>query len=261
MSIKVENMLKNYDGSQDWLGWIEKFNTIAEFSGWDSDSMKAKFMLLFLEGTALRIVQQMPVTKRNSAEAIAERLGQAFKPSKMESHKRLIARSYKPAESVEGLWYDLVMLWKDSTGITDDVADTVVHKIILPFFLCALPERVSAQLRLKESSLMSADQLFVDARNLLVVEGEEVVGAVSQTTENKEGKKTGGKKQEKQPKCFKCGEHGHTNQACSYPTNVCWTCKKPGHTKGECRASGGGNGTSTKNLVAGKPWSGLLTGQ
>ena len=37
-------------------------------------------------------------------------------------------------------------------------------------------------------------------------------------------------------RCWKCGDAAHSTDKCSYTTNVCYYCKKPGHIKMECKA-------------------------
>ena len=37
-------------------------------------------------------------------------------------------------------------------------------------------------------------------------------------------------------RCWKCGDQSHTTEACTYPGNVCYYCKKPGHIKADCRS-------------------------
>ena len=37
-------------------------------------------------------------------------------------------------------------------------------------------------------------------------------------------------------RCWKCGDQSHTTETCTYPGNVCYYCKKPGHIKAECRS-------------------------
>ena len=36
------------------------------------------------------------------------------------------------------------------------------------------------------------------------------------------------------PRCMKCGDRKHKTDECSYPTRVCFYCKKPDHTLAEC---------------------------
>ena len=157
-------------------------------------------MILFLEGTVLRKVQQMPVERCGSCVQIVNRLSKAFKPSTTESHRILIGIKLRLGDSVESLFYDSVMLWKASTGISEEISNELMHRIVLPFFLEALPESISAKLRLKGGSLLDIDQLIIDSRSLVKIEDEsrQVVGAIGRGKDRKQGDKKNGVKRRPQ---------------------------------------------------------------
>jgi hypothetical protein len=245
MSFKFESSLRPFDGSGLWSTWYERFNTIASFAKWEDDEERARYLVVHLEGVPLRIVQQLPEADRRSCEAIAARLSAAFQPSPQESHQLLLKRRWQIGQSVEELYYDLVMYWRASVGqIADRIGEEAQTAAVVPFFYSALPLEVSRQLRLLELPLENADQLLRHARTLITcfTEAEEAgtVAAVSLATRGVTSREGEWKRRTRQ-RCKNCRSKEHTEADCKYKEPVCRVCFMPGHFASQCRKNAWGS--------------------
>lgn len=252
MTLRLDSVIKPFSGGEGWTEWFERFSTVANHQKWEEESSKAGYLLLFMEGTALKITQQMPEADRKSCDKISKRMVEAFSPNPMVAHERLVARRLKKEESVESLYYDLVSLWRASTGLGQDVDEKVQYKCILPFFLAALPTAVATQLRIREVDSIIVDRLLAATRLLISPEvfngTPEVVGAAVPRESAKKGQRSG--------RCGKCGDKS-PKHVCPFNEPVCFSCKQPGHRSADC-ANRKMVPPKPKNLAANKPWSGLL---
>jgi len=233
MSLKLDNVLRPFDGREPWLFWLEKFSTVAEFFEW-TESQEIKYLALYLDKVPSRIYQQIPPEERTMA-LISKKFTQAFMPSPVVAHSMLQTRKLRDGESCEELWYELVELFRQSTGQSsrntsgDKGAEDMEFCAVVPYFLSALPVTIATQLRLVNAEA-DLSILLTKTRCLLsIVEATKVVGAMG-TNITPKGRKTG---KAKSIKCFNCGE-SHVRDKCPYPTAVCFTCKQAGHRAAEC---------------------------
>ena len=273
MQLKLDSLLRTYDGSTKWVDWIEKFEIVAKHYKWENDDDRCEMLVLFMDGNAARIVKQMPDDKRRSYEAICTRLAAAFMPSPVEAHSKLISRRYRKNETVEELYYELVELWKATVpgASKGSITENMQLAVILPYFLAALPTQVAVQIRMNPSALAEADRLLECARTLMSVhtEGENPMGAFgrSRGRENQRNTPTKDKMV-----CRRCGDTGHIAAKCWSPEPVCYGCKQPGHQRGQCpkrdhseRRDSGNTSTNgkAKNALQGRSvsWSDLPTTQ
>ena len=271
MSIKIDSLLRPYDGTGSWKNWYGRFGAICDFNKWETDEDRARYLMVFLEGTALRIVQQLPLAMQKIPAEIAKRLATAFSPSSAECHNLLIHRKLRKGESVEELYYDLCMLWKGAVEEEDvEVSEQRLMKSVLPFFLAAIPSAISTQLRLQPNCLLKVDKMLSMARVLVAADKLDetgLVGAAVPAPRVGHGKSFVKKGKKFQRRCGLCGDSGHGNDGCPIGHHVCFTCKKEGHRSVECptKNSGVGQASSTgavggsKNSLDNKPWSGLLS--
>ena len=244
MSFKFESSLRPYDGSAQWSTWFDRFETIASFAKWEGDEERAKYLIVHLEGVPLRIVQQLPEASRKSCQAIAARLRDAFQPSAQESHQLLLKRRWQLGQSVEELYYDLVMHWRASVGpVAERMGEDAQTAAVVPFFYSALPLEVSRQLRLLELPLDNADQLLKHARTLIAcfTEAEEA-GFVGMVQGSNKGRSAGALKGRGAKRwCKNCRSKEHTEKDCRFKEPVCRLCFQPGHFGSECPKNGKGS--------------------
>lgn len=266
MSLKIDNILKPYNGSEPWMDWFERFSTICDFNKWETEKEKARYLLVLLEGPAKRIVQQMAVTDKESISQISKRLGRAFALSPAEAHDKLCSRRIKSSETVDELYYDIIYLWRLAADIyEEDIDIPMQEKCIMPFFLKALPSSVATTLRLADPKSLSVDTFLSKARTLVASHKEaEVVGSFRRGSPNPQTSYPTNRN--RKSRCNKCGDRNHTTDQCQKPGPVCFKCQQPGHISVECRAAGaagaaGAGAPQTKNQTASKPWSGLLDGR
>ena len=259
MSLKLDSVLKPFDGREPWLFWFEKFSTVADFFGW-SDEQKIKYLALYLDRVPSRIYQQMPPEER-TMDGIGKKFTEAFMPSPVVAHQMLQSRRLREGEAPEELWYELVELWRQQTRQTSQQmwegkgAENIEFHSVVPYFLSALPATVTTQLRLVNADLDLAT-LLSKTRTLLsitITEQLAVVGGMATTM-------TGGKRTQKQKwgnkklKCYNCGDE-HRRDDCPYPEAVCFTCKHAGHRSADCpkRTRGSKNGLGAGGLASPPP--------
>ena len=119
MSLKVESNLRPFDGTGSWTLWFDRVETIASFSKCEDDLEKARYLSVYLEGTALRIFQQLPEASRRSCKAVAQRLREACQPSAQESHALLLKRKWQQGQSLEEPVLCLIFRFKLPTSLSE----------------------------------------------------------------------------------------------------------------------------------------------
>ena len=209
-SIKLDAILRNFDGSQHFDEWFTKFKLVARYSNWLDEETCVAMLVLRLEGSALMVFEQMPEYQQDSFEAVVAKLKAAFMPSAADAHKNLINRKYIVGEAPERLWSDLLRLWKMSTG-QHDMSETVIFATMTPFFLNAIPKPAALQIKL--SGCSNLDELMAKTKVVLaecVPNG--VLGAL------------GFKKKQQSAKkkfiCYRCKKEGHMAKDCKEPPAV-----------------------------------------
>lgn len=250
MSIKLDSLIKSFDGSINWSDWLTKFKVVCIHNQWDTDAQKSRFMVMLLEGTPLRIVQLIPEEKR-TFEAMSRKLSAAYGIDKGEAHRKLVARKYIKGEAPENLYYELIDLWMTSTDTTSP-SEADQFRAVLPFFLEALPRTVAELLRMNGSTA-SAESLMEDARGLLARHVDEdrtdeggKIGAF-QPRGPFQGQYRGQQQSSHRntapvgqgyglSHCPRCGDRQHKVEHCPYTTDVCHWCRKTNHRYRDCRS-------------------------
>ncbi len=252
MKLKLDAFLKPYpgDGRMTFATWYDRFKTICQYQGWETEEERARYMVLLLDGAALQIAEQMPYEVKENSQEIAKRLLVAFAPSAQEAHSQLISRKWRAGESVELLYYELVQLWKQATrAAVEDFGRVKVSsdgekgsweeqlkqkeelqlKLVIPFFLHSLPTAIATQLVVKMEDLSTVDKLLTLTRTLVAGEKELVVGAVN-----------------KPP----MGRVPRVSFTPFTPKKLCYRCQKPGHYARDCQVKpvrAGGDTVVSKN--------------
>jgi hypothetical protein len=254
MSLKLDNVLRPFDGRESWLFWLEKFTTVAEFFEW-TESQKIKYLALYLDKVPGRIFHLIPAEER-TMDSINRKFTEAFMPSPVIAHSMLQTRKLREGESCEELWYSLVELFRQQIGdpvhdrplVTgsanigasekvagvDKANENMEFRAVVPYFLSALPVNISTQLRLINAETDLATLLAKTRMLLSIVEAGKVVGGMG-TTITPKTKTT----KAKPSKCFNCGDN-HPRDRCPYPDAVCFTCKRSGHRSVDCPRKVGG---------------------
>ena len=223
-TIKLDSVLRNFDGSQSVDEWLTKFMLVARYSRWEDEETRVAMLVLRLEGSALLVFEQMPQHLQFNFEAIVAKLKAAFLPSTAEAHRELMGRRYITGESPERLWSDLVRLFKLSTG-QNYIDEYTLFTTIKPFFLNAIPKQAALQVRLASPTDLED---FMEKTRFVLAElaPTGVLGAVGAA--RRFGKPS------RKPGCFRCGSTDHRVAECSKPV-TCFKCKKGGHISKDCK--------------------------
>ena len=75
MSIKLDQLIKQFTGEGDLEQWIKKFELVAEMSGWTE---KASYLPLLLSGEAFVVYEHMLPDDKNDYAEIVTKLRKAF---------------------------------------------------------------------------------------------------------------------------------------------------------------------------------------
>jgi len=231
--VKLESVLKAFDGAVPFDDWYSKFKLVAKFSGWSDPQIMLGMLVLRLEGSALLVYNQMSEEDQDDFGKVVSKMKSAFMPSVADAHKLLLARRWVQGESPERVWADLVRHWKLSTGLSTVDEQTVLASV-KPFYLDALPKAVSRQLRMV--GVRDLVDLIERSKELLsdVDEVPQVFGGFGRK-DRKSGDKFKGSKPSGRRRCYKCGSNDHLMSECTKPQSVCFKCGKEGHFAKECK--------------------------
>jgi hypothetical protein len=114
--VKLESVLKAYDGRIPFDDWYSKFKLVAKYSEWKDSAIQLAMWVLKLERVALLVYNQMPGAAQDSFEMVIMKRKSAFVPSVADAHKLLLSRKDVTGESPERLFADRSRYWKLSTG-------------------------------------------------------------------------------------------------------------------------------------------------
>ena len=235
MSVKLDGYLKPFRGKGDNLSTFwSKFLVLCTSNSWDTDAKKSNNLMMFLDGPAFTIVEQLPDAEKNDPVKIKAALEAAFAPSAAEAYHLFVGRRLSLDEPVDSFLADLKRLLALSKhAVSADGKDPV----LIEQFLSGLPVDMSKTLRLTHAAdPQTISQLIAKARAIqgssgaaqsaaAAASGRTVlcyscgqVGHLSRNCRGKDKASAGaagrGNAKGKGVKCFKCGEHGHIRRNC-----------------------------------------------
>jgi hypothetical protein len=253
--LKVDNVVKVFDGTVPFHEWWMKFKLLSRFQNW-SEREQLEFLVLRLEGRALSLYLGMDEDDQMDLGLVVQKLKAAYTANPDEAVRLLMARKFVTGESPEVLYSELANYVKLSAA-GEAIDAQLLFQLVKPHFMRVMPDSIRSQLKLSRPT--SADSLVSNARLLLseLVDDQLPSGPVGAVKGRGKQTRSAGKFLRKVRKlsCFRCGAKDHVATECSYPNSVCFVCKKEGHISADCAQK-----TTGKNVVGGLVVGGVVGG-
>jgi hypothetical protein len=245
MPLKVEKIVRPFDGTGDLGAWLRKFKMVVKLQKLGN---LHEVLPLFLEGPAFACYEEMDPANQDDAVRIEEALLEAFSVNPHQAYDMFRQRNWQEGETVDVYLNELRRLAR--------LADVESDKLLRRAFVVGLPSAVSAQLRtLCKVSDADLPTILGKARTLMEERVGEVALAVAPRSKTQSFRVGGSSSSTSQPKknfsCFNCGEEGHMSRDCNKERKAvgapkkqwsCYSCGEPGHIAKFCKVSGNDNG-------------------
>ena len=231
VNVKFSDLIKSYDGTGDFLEWVQKLELVAEFQ---KITELQNFLPLFLNGGAFAVYQGIPTGDKKDYKLVKRFLSSAFSLGPFKAFETFVTRRLREGESVDVYLAEL----KKLAGLVSDNIDEAWLKCA---FVCGLPDEVKSQMQAACSlKKMDLDEVVEKARSLV---GTREACFASATDRGR------GLMQ-----CFLCGGGGHMARECPSSSSgrgrrgmggsnrggggggdrACYSCGKSGHLSRSC---------------------------
>lgn len=242
-SVKFSELIRQYDGTGDFLEWIQKLELVAKLQKVEG---LQQFLPLFLSGGAFAVYQGLSEEDKDDYKAVRRHLISAFSVGPFKAYEDFVARRCAVGEAVDVYLADL-------TRLALLVSPERNEQWLLSAFVCGLPDDVKAQMQAACSlKTMALPEVVEKARSLVTtkescfasVNGSGGVGgggfrgnaSVGQRRPGAGGSPGG---RDGRISCFSCGGTGHIQRDCPSRKNsaagrFCYVCGGPGHMAQSC---------------------------
>jgi hypothetical protein len=234
MSIKYTDIIRQFDGTEDFSEWIRKLELVAKLQ---NVKELEKFLPLFLSGGAFSVYESLEEKVKQDYKQLKAALMKSFSFNQFRAYEEFTMRKHLPYESVDVFLSEL----KKLASLVDGAENN--EEWIKCAFVNGLREETKRQLvAVCELQKMSLEDVAGRAR-MLVSSERSFNAAVAIKKEvddrkprsllcytcNKEGhiSRFCGARKESPVKCYRCGEFGHLASVCS---------QKEGHFSRYCGA-------------------------
>jgi hypothetical protein len=225
VSIKYSDLIRQYDGSGDFLEWVKKLELVARLQKVEN---LEQFIPLFLSGGAFAVYQSLSEETQMDYEAMKKELTSAFSLNQFKAYEEFMNRRLGVGEPVDVYLADLSRL---GTLVSSDVNEEWLKCA----FVCGLPDDMKKQLLgVCTLTQMTLHDVVEKARGL--ANGKDScfvsLGRKSQQTTPFNGR-------ERKLTCFSCGVEGHISRECANRggernVRLCFICNNPGHLAVKC---------------------------
>lgn len=204
--VKLTDVIRAYDGAQDFSEWVSKFDLACELRNM-SDG-KRKLLPMFLEGSAFAVYKQLPQATRDDYSLLVKALTGSFSEDCFGAYSTLQSRKLGDAEAVDVYLADIKRLVSLCEG--GDVGSVGMVRCA---FVAGLPQGTRAQvLALPQVATQSAEVLLPSVKSILSAQRREAeVCAAGSASFPKRAHGSSGV----QSRCFKCGRGGHYAAYCT----------------------------------------------
>ena len=232
-NIKFSDIIKTYQDYQtsgEFSTWIDKLQLVAQLQGVED---LAKFVPLFLSGSAFALYQQLSDDTKKDFTKIKTELATAFSTDPFASYELLRNRVLLEGESVDVYLADLRRL-VSLTG------QQTAGPILRCAFVAGLPSDISLQLRSTANiASLELSEILSKARAMMASKSSSSMYACAATVKYDNRNKT----------CFNCGGSGHIAKNCPSPKQIsnnftqkvrkCYNCGSHEHLANKCTQESG----------------------
>ena len=236
---KITELIPKFGGggNEKIEQWLDRLDVAVEIFGVDGKEMIVKMMPLLLLDDAYATWGQLDEKEKKDYDGIKSALRQVFGKSKLVAWQELKNLKLLPGDSLDVLLGTIKGLFKIISGKQETPEEVVgMH------FLDALPNSISAHLRVLHGEKMELKEILISAKSLWATNSEQVnnsfafVGSRFNTP-----KRNVNNVSQSKIRCFCCNRIGHTRENCYVS---CFLCGERGHYKKDCKTQISGNGSA-----------------
>jgi hypothetical protein len=222
MSIKYTDIIKQFDGGEDFSEWIRKLDLVAKLQ---NVKKMEKFLPLFLSGGAFSVYEGLDDKVKQSYNLLKASLTKSFSFNPFRAYEEFAARRHRLYESVDVYLSDLRKL----ANLID--CNEKNEEWIKCAFVNGLSEETRQQLIAAcELQKMSLEDVVERARMLVSSSSRSLNAAVAVARGNADRKP-------RSILCYTCNKEGHISRFCDVKKEgrvKCYRCGEPGHVAPVC---------------------------
>lgn len=206
VSLKFGDLIRQFDGREDFAEWIRKVEMIADLQ---NIGKKESFIPLFLSGGAFAVYESLDTAVKKDYGKLKDALLKAFSVNIFAAFEALVSRIYHQDESVDVYLADIRRLVKLISTTADN------EEWVRCAFVRGLPENIRSQLQaLSSIEKMAMTDLVERTRVMMSFDTNSqnptsfMARAIPRPTRRVDDRR-----------CFSCGEVGHIARWCRNSSN------------------------------------------
>ena len=228
MSIKYTDIIKQFEGNEDFSEWIRKLELVAKLQ---NVKELEKFLPLFLSGGAFSVYESLEDRVKMDYKQLKAALMKSFSFNQFKAYEEFTSRRHLPYESVDVYLSDL----KKLASLVDGAGNN--EEWMKCAFVNGLREETKKQLIAAcELEKMSLAEVAERAR-MLVSADRSFHAVVAIKKGNADRYTTHADRKPRPVICYSCNKEGHISRFCSArkeTTPKCYCCGESGHVATVC---------------------------